>query len=161
MARRMFKQLALVKTENIGHTGAIFRIAQVNKQSDQMVSAYIDKIRISYHYDVTDSPDGRPDHLGTTFYLANTNSTNLDSTNVISATGSRGYGGTVTLEAKRSIKDSSSEPETGFGALDIHMQPSDLNLAAGDVTVNLVIEVWAPVNKINFVANLANDGDVH
>ena len=153
MAKRMFKELALVKSENIGHTGSSNNIAKLLKQSAQFTSAYIDKIRISYHYDFSDTfGSDVPDNLiGSTFYLTTSNTAAPSSSNVISATGTRGAGGTVTLDAKRSIKDNDFDDNSGFNALCIWVQTTDVEMTAGDVTGNFVIEAmgrWHAVESL-------------
>ena len=144
----MFKSLALVKTENVGHTGGSYAIAACKKQQDSFVSAYVDKVRVAYHLDVNDSPSGRPDQVGVTFYACTAGTGGPNSDNLISATASRGYGGTVTLDIKRAIKENEYDTDSGMGQIAIWMQVSDLNLAAGDVTANTVCEAYGRWHQI-------------
>ena len=153
MARRksrMFKELALVKSENIGHTGSSNNIAKLLKQSAQFTSAYIDKVRISYHYDFSDTfgPDQPADLIGSTFYVTTSNTASPASTNVISATGTRGAGGTVTLDVKRRIVDNDFDDDSGNHALCVWVQTTDVDMPAGDVTGNFVLEVWGRWHSI-------------
>ena len=143
MARRkMFKQLALVKTENVGHTGGSYAIAACKKQQDSFVSAWVDKVRIAYHLDVTDVPDSRPAQVGVSFYACTVGTGGPNSDNLIAVSATRGYGGTVTLDLKRSIKENEYDSDSGMGQIAIWMQVSDLDLAAGDVTANLACEAY-------------------
>ena len=144
MARkRMFKELALVTVDNVGHTGGATHVATIEKQSDQFTSAYVDKIRIAYHLDFTDTfgSDVPSNLIGTTFYLTNSASSPNSST-TISATGSDGAGGTITLDAKRSIKDNTIDSTSGQNAICIWVQTSNVEMAAGDVSANLAIEAF-------------------
>ena len=144
MARkRMFKELALVKAENIGHTGGSLQIAKLLKQSAQFTSAYVDKVRISYHYDASDTfgADTPSNLIGSTFYVTTTNASVPSSANVVSATGSRGFGGTITLDVKRRIVDNDYDDDSGNHALCIWVQTSNVDMAAGDITGNFVLEV--------------------
>ena len=145
--RRMFKQLSNNKTENIGHTGGIYNLYKIDKQQASFTSAWLEKLRIAYHLDVSDESATRPNDIGVTFYLS-TSSSSVDSAYLVSATGSNGYGGTVTLDAKRSIRDEGEDSSRGDGALYVHIQPSDLNLPAGDITVNCVAEAYGRWHQI-------------
>ena len=145
--RRMFKQMTNMKTENIGHTGAPYLLYKIDKQQNSFVSAYLDKVRIAFHYDVTDESTVRPNFIGSTFYLS-TSDSSTGSTYLVSATGTSGYGGTVTLDAKRSIRDEDEDNTRGDGALFVWVQPSDLNLAAGDITINTVAEAYGRWHQI-------------
>ena len=141
--RRMFKELALVKAENIGHTGGSIVIAKLLKQSAQFTSAYIDKVRISYHYDATDTfgADTPSNLIGSTFYVTTSNTSSPSSSNVVAATGSRGFGGTVTLDVKRRIVDNDFDDDSGNHALALLVQTTDVDMAAGDISGNFCIEV--------------------
>ena len=145
--RRMFKQLANHKTENIGHTGGAVLLYKIDKQQASFTSAYLDKVRIAFHYDVTDESTVVPNFIGSTFYLS-TSDSSTDSAYLVSATGSSGYGGTVTLDAKRSIRDEDEDNSRGDGALFVWVQPSDLNLPAGDITINAVAEAMGRWHQI-------------
>jgi len=138
----MFKQLALVKTENIGHTGGSYAIAAIKKQQDQFVSAYVDKVRIAYHLDVNDSPTDRPDQVGISFYASTSGTSNPDSSNLIAVSATRGYGGTVTLDLKRAVRENEYDDDSGMGQIAIWVSCSDLDLAAGDVTLNAALEAY-------------------
>ena len=143
MARkRMFKQLALVKTENIGHTGGSYAVAALKKQQDQFVSGYVDKVRIAYHLDVTDAPSDRPDQVGVTFYASTSGTSSPSSSNLIAVTSTRGYGGTVTLDIKRAIRENEYDDDSGMGQIAIWVSMTDLDLAAGDVTLNAAFEAY-------------------
>ena len=146
--RRMFKQLANAKTENIGHTGGSYVLYKIDKQQASFTSAYLDKVRIAYHLDITDAPDDRPDDVGVTFYLSTSDSA-LTSAYLVSATGSNGYGGTITLDAKRSIRDEEEANTRGDGALFVWAQASNLDLPAGDITINTVAEAYGRWHQIS------------
>ena len=114
--RRMFKQLSNVKTENVGHTGGNYLLYKIDKQQASFTSAYLDKVRIAYHLDITDASTERPNDVGVTFYLSTSDSA-VSSAYLVSATASNGYGGTITLDAKRSIRDEEEASTRGDGAL--------------------------------------------
>ena len=149
MARRkMFKQLSVLKTENIGHTGSTVLLYKIDKQQASFVSAYLDKVRIAYHLDVTDANPDIPNDVGVTFYLSTAdNSTSSDY--LVSATGSNGFGGTVTLDCKRAIRDENADPSRGDGALYVWCQASNLDLPAGDITINTVCEAYGRWHEVN------------
>ena len=146
----MFKELALIKAENIGHTGGSVVIAKLLKQSAQFTSAYIDKVRISYHYDASDTfgTDTPSNLIGSTFYVTNSNTSVPSSSNVVSATGSRGFGGTITLDVKRRIVDNDYDDNSGNQALALWVQTTDVDMPAGDITGNFCIEVMGRWHKV-------------
>ena len=94
------------------------------------------------HYDVTDESTVVPNFLGTTFYLTTSGTSNPATENCITASSKSGYGGTVTLLAHRRIVDNSYDDTSGTNALALWVQPSDLDLLAGDITINLVVEAF-------------------
>ena len=148
--KRQFKQLALVKSENVGHTGGQIVLAELEKQQDQMVAAYVDKVRISFHINSSDDLAGanRPAFFGGQFYLSTSN-TGLSSSTVIGSTGFRGFGGTCTLDVKRLIRDNTVDADSGFSKLYIWVETTDLNLQAGDLTMVATMEAWGRWHAIN------------
>ena len=139
--RRMYKSLALVKTENIGHTGGNIVIAKVTKQQNQITSAYLEKLRVSYHMDSSDDLAGanRPAFFGGQFTVATSNTT-LSSDTVVTSTGFRDFGGTCSLSVGRSIRDNATDTLEADGILYLWVSTTDLNLQAGDITGNFTIE---------------------
>ena len=147
MARRKsktYKQLSLVDSENIGHTGAFAVLAKLEKQQGAMRSAYIEKIRISYILDVTDtSADATPllKNLGLVWTVC-TDSGNPATGKIVSASGSRGNGGVVTLDVRRRIVDNDYDADSGVGALALGVESTNPDLDTGDVYLKAYIEVW-------------------
>ena len=142
--KRMFKQIALIKAENIGHTGSWNPIAKLEKQQDQMTAAWVDKVRISYKLDVSGSDTGNlanTQPLGVVFTASTASSAPVSAT-LLSATGTRGGGGTVTLDISRLIRDNDYDADSGFGAIAIHVATTDPDLTAGDITGTFVIEAF-------------------
>ena len=137
----MYKSLALVKTENIGHTGGSYLIASVKKQQNQITSAWLEKLRVSYHMDASDDMGSanRPAFFGGQFYLA-TSDSSLTSDTVVTSTGFRDFGGTCTLSAKRAIRDNAEDNTEADGILYLWVSTTDLNLQNGDITGNFTIE---------------------
>ena len=141
--RKMFKQLSFLETENIGHTGAANAVCYLSKQQDQLVSAFVDKVRISYLLDVTDSSTGGElyNNLGIIFTVT-TNDSAYSVDEIVSASASRGNGGVCTIQVDRRILDNEFDPSSGFGQLQLWAETTNPQLTAGDVTLKAVIEVF-------------------
>ena len=124
-------------------------MASLEKQQDQLVAAWVDKIRIAFHLNASDGIDegSRPPFFGGQFYLSTSN-TAINSNNVISSTGFRGFGGTATLDAKRLIRDNTVDADSGFSKLFIWIETTDLNLFQGDLTLNATMEAYGRWHKI-------------
>jgi len=147
--KRMYKSLALVKTENIGHSGGNYLLAYVKKQQDQITSAWLEKLRVSFHLDSTDDLAGanRPQFFGGQLYLA-TSDSSLNTDTVITSTGFSGFGGTTTLRADRAIRDNAEDNKEADGPIFLWVSTTDLNLQAGDITGNFTIEAMGRWHEV-------------
>ena len=139
--RKMYKSLALVKTENVGHTGGQYVIAKVQKQQNQITSAWLEKLRIAFHIDASDdmASANRPPFFGGQFYLA-TSDSSINTDTVLTSTGFDGFGGTCTLRADRAIRDNAEDNTEADGILYLWIATTDLNLQSGDLTGSFAIE---------------------
>ena len=148
-SKKQYKSLALVKTENIGHTGGTSLVAEIRKQQNQITSAWLEKLRVSYHIDSSDDLAGanRPQFFGGQFQLSTTSSAPTTDT-LIAATGFNGFGGTCTLAVKRAIRDNTVDQYEADGKLYLHVTTTDLNLQAGDLTGNFTIEAWGRWHEV-------------
>ena len=141
MARKMYKQLARLETENVGHTGAATALCMFEKQQDGMVSAYLDKVRYSFVADISGYESDKIQNLGYLFWLS-TSGTSTNQEYIISSTATRGNGGVVSLDCKRSIKENDANPDTGFGRIYLWCETTDPDLTAGDITVRGYVEAF-------------------
>ena len=143
--RKMFKMLARLEEENIGHTGGSYALAFFQKEKDSMVSAYLDKVRVSFIAKVTDTHvDATPPlekNIGYMFWLS-TSASSEGSDYVLSASATRGNGGTVVLPADRRILENDENSDTGFGRIYLWVRTTNPDLAAGDITIEAYIEAF-------------------
>ena len=144
MARkRMFKQIGLTKLEALGSAGSWAPIAKLVKSQDQLTSAYVDSVRISFilEGDTSGSTDKQLGYL----FCATTKGTlsGTDSSNtpyIISGSASRGGGGVVTLPIKRRIVDNDYDDNSGQGAVSIQCRMTDTGTESYDIT--MIVEAF-------------------
>ena len=147
MARRMFKQLARLEEQNVGHSGGATVLCAFEKQQDGMVSAYLDKVRYSFVADIAGYESTKIQNLGYLFWLS-TSSVSAGEEFTISATATRGNGGIVSLDCKRSIKENDANPDTGFGRVYLWCETTDPDLTAGDITIRGYVEAFGRWHQI-------------
>jgi len=146
MARRkrtMFKQLATAKLENMGDTGGWKKILEFSKQQDSFTSSYVDKVRVSFilEGDASLSTDAALGYLWCVSNKDGLSGTDADNTPyIVSASASRGGGGIVTLDIKRSIRDNAFDESTGFGKLALYARMTDTGTESYDIT--MITETW-------------------
>ena len=149
--RSMFKQLAHNHIENLSTGGNWNSFLRLEKQQNQLVSCYIDKIRITYccDEDFNDTAWG-----GIMFVVSN--SSTLDSTTpsnnnekIVAAGASPGgfCSGVVTLDVKRSIKLNEEDSDSGMGQLWVFARSTDMSTTA-DVKIDTISEVWGRWHEI-------------
>ncbi len=110
-------------------------LATFSKTDAQMPGTYLNNVNVTAMLQEGDGDAG-----GMIFYLA-TESTTWDDDKAISAKGISGYGGTVSLAAKRSITINAEKELGDFGQLYLWGEITDLSYT-GDVEVRVVIETW-------------------
>ena len=148
--KRMYKSVNMIKAENIGHTGGRYLLAYVEKQQDSFTSAWLEKLRVSFHMNSSDdlASANRPAFFGGQFLVTTQQSAVPDSDNLITATGFNGFGGTCTLSVKRAIRDNAEDTTEGDGRLYLWVETTDLNLQAGDITGDFTIECHGRWQKL-------------
>ena len=112
--RKMFKDLTNAHLENLGSSGNWNLFATIDKQQAQIVSAYLEKVRLSYVLSTIPSGDEHPSDSGIMFCasIQDTLDSGVASNNdgkIISAAAGRLIGGTVVLDVRRSIKSNAEE----------------------------------------------------
>ena len=124
-----------ILTKNFGSAGAQVKIATFGKQDNQMPGTYLNNVVVSA---ILSEGDG--DAGGLIFYLSTTGGT-WDDDSVISAKAMPGYGGTVSLSAKRAIRKGAEAELADFGEVYLWGEVTDLSYTS-DVTCRTVIETW-------------------
>ena len=112
--RKMFKDLTNGHLENLGSSGNWNLFATVDKQQAQIVSAYLEKVRLSYLLSTIPSGDEVPSDAGIMFCasIQDTLDSDVAANNdgkIITAAAGRLIGGTVVLDVRRSIKSNAEE----------------------------------------------------
>ena len=138
--RKMFKTLTNAHLEGLGSDGNWTLFGTIDKQQTQMVSAYLEKCRISYLlYDTPAS--GSSAQAGIMFAASIEDS--LDSSvasnndgKIITAAAGRLIGGTVVLDVKRSIKSNAEEVGRSDGPIYLFVRNTD-----GLTTTNALLTV--------------------
>ena len=128
--RKMFKELNNANLENLGSAGEWRLFGTVDKQQTQLVSAYLDKVRISYLVDTVPASGAGPSEAGIVFVAAIedtlVSSPLADNDGlIISSAAGRYIGGTVTLDIKRSIKSNAEEVGRADGPIYLYCRNSD------------------------------------
>ena len=142
MARKskMFKMLNNVHTENLGVGGNWNSFARIEKQQNQMVSAYVDKVRLSYVLDteISDAADcGIMIVASVSDTLDNTTPANNDEF-IIAAGAGRLIGGILTLDLKRTIKSNAENLNRGDGEIYLFARMTDQTSESnGEIYINM------------------------
>ena len=124
-----------VGTKSFGGSGGQILLASFSKsdaQSSQVT--WLNNVNVSAILN-----DGDLDQGGMLFYL--TTSSTWNDTEVISANAMSGFGGKVSLSAKRRIRINSAKDDGSFGMVYLWGEVTDISLTAA-VMVRLVIEQW-------------------
>ena len=145
MAGNLFKTISNVHVESIANnTWSSFAI--LDKMQDSFNSAYIEKVRISY---VSAEEETEP-NLGFMFVSSLDNTLSATAANndgqIISASATRGAGGSVVLPVKRRIlsNESVSDSSTSGDPIYLHVRAATL----GETTsLYLVVETWGRWHK--------------
>ena len=137
MARRRatnYKRIN-VKTKNMGGTGDQKLLAIFSKSDAQSAqTSYLNNVNISA---VLNEGDG--DAGGMLFYL--TTGSTWDDNWILSSNAMPGYGGKVSLSAKRRIRINAEEAAGSFGLVYLWGEITDISYV-GDVKIRLVVEQW-------------------
>ena len=127
----------------MGAAGSWNPIAKLVKSQDQLTSAYVDHVRISFILE-GDASGSTTEQLGYLF-CATTKETlsGTDSSNtpyIISGSASRGGGGVVTLPIKRRIVDNDYDDNSGQGAVSIQARMTDTGAESYNIT--MIVEAF-------------------
>ena len=129
MAKRskMFKTLNNVHLEDLSVAGNWNSFARIEKQQNQMISAFVDKVRVSYLLDteISDAADcGVMIVASVSDTLDNATPSNNDEF-IIAASAGRLIGGVITLDLKRSIKSNAENLNRGDGEIYLFARCTD------------------------------------
>ena len=138
--RKMFKELTNCHLEGLGSDGNWNLFATIDKQQTQLVSAYLEKVRLSYIlYDIPSSGDASSAGIMFAAAIEDTLDSATASNNdgkIIASSAGRLPGGVVSLDIKRSIKSNAEEVGRADGPIYLFVRNTDgLNTTNALLTV--------------------------
>ena len=128
-------------TKNFGSAGAQVLIAEIKKidaQSSQV--SWLNNVNVTGMLQEGDGDNG-----GMLFYL--TTNTTWSDDHIISSNAVPGYGGKVSLSAKRRIRENNAQPDTAFGQVYLWGEITDLTYTT-DAKVRVIIDTWGKNLKV-------------
>ena len=142
----LFKTISNVHVESIANN-QWSSFAILDKMQDSFKSCYVEKVRISF---VTNEEETEP-NLGVLFVASldqtlSTTASNNDG-QIISASASRGAGGTTTMQIQRTVTSNEVSQDSSRGGDPIYLHARAANI--GETTsLYLVIETWGRLHKV-------------
>ncbi len=148
---RVYKQ-TITGTKTLGTAGAQFHIGKVNKLDPALKGGYIKNFVVSVvqnnsTYSVP-PPDPGDNVGGTalmgafTVYLSNSASGDWKDDQVLTARSTGSGGGTVSLSARRFIKDDVNADDNSTSPVHVWLEMTDVTSGATDLTARCTIEAW-------------------
>ena len=139
MARRTYRRKKNYKlvntwTKSFGSAGDQILLGNVSKLDAQGISAWLNNVVVTAQLNEGDGDAG-----GMTFYLTTDNTWNDDY--IITGRAMPGYGGTVSLTAKRPIRGDVDEPKRNDGIVYVWGEITDLSYIS-NADVRVIIETW-------------------
>ena len=131
--------------EDVGNDGNWNSFARLKKSQNQLTSAYVDKVRISFIMKDARAPVEA--HYGLLFAASTSETLDDDdesenSSYIISASSSHtGTSAPVTLYPRRRIVTNEVDPEAGDCMIDLFVKSTD-PASAANVELIVVLEVW-------------------
>ena len=128
-------------TKNFGSAGAQVLIAEIKKidaQSSQV--SWLNNVNVAAMLQEGDGDNG-----GMLFYL--TTDSNWNDDYIISSNAIPGYGGKISMSAKRRIRENSAQPLNAFGMVYLWGEITDLTYTT-DAKVRVVIDTWGKNLKV-------------
>ena len=155
MARRRrqsnYKQ-TVTGTKTLGTTGAQYHIGKVNKLDPALKGGYINNFVVSVIQDNSTysvAPPDPSDNVGGTalmgaftVYLSNSASGAWDDDQVLTARAVGSGGGTVSLSAKRFIKDDENADDNSISPVHVWLEMTDVTSGATSLKARCTIEAW-------------------
>ena len=125
-------------TKNFGSSGAQILIARFQKTDAQSAQVtWLNNVNVASMLQEGDGDAG-----GMLYYLTTDSNWSDDNINAIP-----GYGGKVSLSAKRRIRDNSADPTSGFGQVYLWGEITDLSYVS-DVQVRVILDTWGKNVKV-------------
>ena len=128
-------------SKNFGSTGSQILVAEFKKQDAQSSQVtWLNNVNVAAMLQEGDGDNG-----GMLFYL--TTDSNWNDDYIIASSAIPGYGGKISLSAKRRIRENAANPLTGFGQVYLWGEITDLSYTAA-VQVRVIIDTWGKNVKV-------------
>ncbi len=148
---RNYKQ-TVTGTKTLGTTGAQYHIGKVNKLDPALKGGYIKNFVVSVVQnnstysvpppDPTDNVGGTALMGAFTVYLSNSASGDWSDDQVLTARSTGSGGGTVSLSARRFIKDDENADDNSVSPVHVWLEMTDVTSGATNLTARCTIEAW-------------------
>ena len=148
---RNYKQI-VTGTKNLGTGGTQYHIGKVNKLDPALRGGYLHNVVVSIMQNNTTyavpPPVPSVNVGGTalmgafTVYLSNSASGDWKDDQILAAKSTGSGGGTVSLSAKRFIKDDANADDSSISPVHIWAEMTDVTSGATDLTARCTIEAW-------------------
>ena len=141
---RVYKQ-SVTGTKTLGTAGAQFHIGKVNKLDPALKGGYIKNFVVSVLQNNTTIIDPAIDSalMGAfTVYLSNAPAGSWSDDQVLTARSTASGGGTVSLSARRFIKDDENADDSSIAPVHVWLEMTDITSGATDLTARCTIEAW-------------------
>ncbi len=139
-----YKQV-VAGTKNLGVLGGQFHIGKVNKLDPALRGGYLNNVVVSCMQNNTMAAISGEEwgFVGAfTVYLSNSASGDWQDSQILTAKSTAAGGGTVSLSAKRFIKDDANADDSSISPVHIWLEMTDVTAGATDMTARVVIESW-------------------
>ena len=146
---KVYKQ-TVTGTKTLGTAGAQFHIGKVNKLDPALAGGYIKNFVVSIiqnnsTYLVPPEPGdkGGTSLMGAfTVYLSNSASGDWSDDQVLTARSVASGGGTVSLSARRFIKNDENDDDNSTSPVHVWLEMTSITSGATDLTARVTIEAW-------------------
>ena len=141
---RNYKQ-SVTGTKTLGTLGAQFHIGKVNKLDPALKGGYIKNFVVSVMQNNTTAVVAGQEWGfmgGFTVYLSNSASGDWADDQVLTARSVPTGGGTVSLSARRFIKDDENADDSSISPVHVWIEMTDVTAGATDLTARCTIEAW-------------------
>ena len=143
-AARNYKQ-TVTGTKTLGTTGSQYHIGKVNKLDPALKGGYIKNFVVSVMQDNTTAAstgDTWGFMGGFTVYLSNSASGDWADDQVLTARALPSGGGTVSLSARRFIKEDENADDSSLSPVHVWLEMTDVTSAATALKARATIEAW-------------------
>ena len=141
---RNYKQI-VTGTKTLGTLGAQYHIGKINKLDPALRGGYCHNVVVSVMQNNTMAAIAAEEwgFMGAfTVYLSNSASGDWKDDQILGARSTASGGGTVSLSARRFIKDDANSDDSSLGPVHVWLEMTDVTAGATAATARVTIEGW-------------------